>query len=162
MPHNTFGKKLNRDTGQRQALLKGLAGALIRSEAIETTQAKAEAARGLIEKLVTQAKRASVNDIRQLETVIIDRDLIYKLVHNIAPRFKDRAGGYLRLTKLGNRSGDNAQMVRMEFVAGIVTAAPASSTASKPKSPSAAKKSSSASKSQPAAVKKTASKSKKS
>jgi len=161
MPHNTFGKKLNRDTGQRQALLKGLAGALIRSEAIETTEAKADAARGLIEKLITQAKRASVNDIRQLETVIVDRDLIHKLVHNIAPRFKDRPGGYLRLTKLGNRSGDNAPMVRMEFVAGMVAATPASPTVSKAKS-TAPKKSSSAPKSSPAAAKKIASKSKKS
>jgi large subunit ribosomal protein L17 len=116
MHHNTFGKKLNRDTGQRQALLKGLAGALVRSEAIETTEAKAKAACAMIEKLITQARRASVTDIRQIETVIIDKDLIHKLVHEIAPRFKDRKGGFLRLIKLGNRAGDNAPMVRMEFV----------------------------------------------
>lgn len=120
MSHNIFGKKLNRDTGQRQALLKGLAGALIRSEAIETTQAKAEAARTLIEKLVTQAKRASVSDLRDIEGAIIDKDLVYKLVHAIAPRYRTRSGGYIRLVKLGNRTGDNAPMVRMEFVAGKV------------------------------------------
>lgn len=117
MSHNTFGKKLNRDTGQRQALLKGLAGALIRSEAIETTQAKAEAARTLIEKLITQAKRASLSDIRDIEGVILDKDLVFKLVHVIAPRYSTRAGGYMRFVKLGNRSGDNAPMVRMELVA---------------------------------------------
>ena len=116
MHHNVFGRKLNRDTGQRQALLRGLAGAIVRSEAIETTEAKAEAARGLIEKLITQARRASVNDLRQIESVLLNKDLVHKLVHNIAPRFKDRPGGYLRLIKLGTRTGDNAPMVRMELV----------------------------------------------
>lgn len=116
MSHQIFGTKLSRDTGQRQALLKGLAGALIRSEAIETTEAKAEAARILIEKLITQAKRASVSDIRSIEAVIVNKDLVYKLVHTIAPRFQSRPGGYLRLVKIGTRSGDNAPMVRMEFV----------------------------------------------
>ena len=116
MPHNVFGKKLNRDTGQRQALLKGLAGALIRSEAIETTEAKAKAAQPLIEKLVTQARRARLNDIRQIEKVILDKELVHKLVHDTAPRFKTRPGGYLRLVKMGNRTGDNTPMVRLEFV----------------------------------------------
>ena len=117
MPHNVFGKKLNRDTGQRQALLKGLAGALIRSEAIETTEAKAKAAVPLIEKLITQARRARLSDIRQIESVIPDRELVQKLVHELAPRFKIRPGGFLRVIKLGNRMGDNAPMVRMEFTA---------------------------------------------
>jgi large subunit ribosomal protein L17 len=115
MRHNVFGKQLNRDTGQRQALLKGLAGALIRSEAIETTEAKAKAAVGLIEKLITKAKTGSLSDVRQIESVISDKSLIQKLVHDIAPRFKKRSGGYLRLIKLGTRAGDNAPMVRMEL-----------------------------------------------
>lgn len=116
MPHQVFGQKLNRDTGQRQALLKGLAGALIRSEAIETTAAKAQAARPLIEKLVTQARRGRLSDIRRIESVITSPDLIHKLVHEIAPRYLSQAGGYLRLINLGTRTGDNADMVRMEFV----------------------------------------------
>lgn len=116
MGHNVFGRKLNRDTGQRQALLKGLAGALIRSEAIETTEAKAKAARDMIEKLITLARRASLSNIRQIEAVIASKELTHKLIHDIAPRFKDRPGGYLRLIKLGNRVGDNAPMVRMELV----------------------------------------------
>jgi large subunit ribosomal protein L17 len=115
MHHNIFGKQLNRDTGQRQALLKGLAGALIRSEAIETTEAKAKAALGLIEKLITKAKTGSLTDIRHIESVITDKSLVQKLVHDVAPRFKNRSGGYLRLIKLGTRTGDNAPMVRMEL-----------------------------------------------
>ncbi len=128
MSHNVFGKKLNRDTGQRQALLKGLAGAIIRSESIETTEAKAKAAKDLIEKLITQAKRGTVNDIRQIESTIVSKDLIDKLVHDIAPRFKTRNGGYLRLIKTGIRAGDNASLVRMEFVAASVAVIPAPKT----------------------------------
>lgn len=124
MPHNVFGKKLNRDTGQRQALLKGLAGALFRSEAIETTEAKAVAARTLIENLITHARRGKLADIRQIEAVIIDKSLVQKLVHEIAPRIGNRPGGYLRLIKLGTRSGDNAPMVRMEIITDPVAAAP--------------------------------------
>ncbi len=117
MRHSVFGKQLNRDTGQRQALLKGLAGALIRSEAIETTEAKAKAAQGLIEKLINKAKTASLTNIRQIESVIADKALVQKLVQEIAPRYKNRSGGYLKLTKLGTRTGDNAPIVRMELTA---------------------------------------------
>lgn len=119
MAHNVFGIKLSRNVNERQALLKGLAGALIRSEAIETTESKAEAARDLIEKMITHARRASLGDIRRIESVLTDKDLVFKLVHEIAPRYAGRPGGYLRLIKLGNRVGDNAPMVRMEFVKGI-------------------------------------------
>lgn len=116
MAHNVFGIKLSRDTDQRQALLKGLVGALIRSEAIETTEAKAKATQSLVEKLVTHARRATLNDIRQIESVVADKELVEKLVKVIAPRYKTRPGGFTRLIKLGNRSGDNAPMVKMEFV----------------------------------------------
>jgi large subunit ribosomal protein L17 len=117
MRHSVFGKQLNRDTGQRQALLKGLAGALIRSEAIETTEAKAKAAQGLIEKLINKAKTASLTNIRHIESVITDKALVQKLVQEIAPRYKNRSGGYLKLIKLGTRTGDNAPIVRMELTA---------------------------------------------
>ena len=107
---------LSRDTNQRQALLKGLVGALIRSEAIETTEAKAKAVRGLVDQLVTQARKGTLASVRQVEKVIADKDLVHKLVSEIAPRFKSRPGGYTRLIKTGRRSGDNAPLVRMEFV----------------------------------------------
>jgi len=136
MRHNVFGKQLNRDTGQRQALLKGLAGALIRSEAIETTEAKAKAALGLIEKLITKAKKASLTDTRQIEEVIVDKSLIEKLVHEIAPRFKNQNGGYLRMIKLGTRSGDNAPMVRLELITPASSAEKTPETESKTKTAS--------------------------
>lgn len=142
MAHQVFGTKLNRDTDQRQALLKGLVGALVRSEAIETTEAKAKAVKGLIETLVTKARRATLSDVRQIEEVIVDKDLVHKLVHDLAPRFKSRPGGYTRLIKLGNRTGDNAPMVRMEFVVGktVVVAEPVTPAPAKTKTAPRAKK----------------------
>lgn len=116
MIHSVFGTKLSRDTNQRQALLKGLVGAMIRSLAIETTEAKAKAVRGLIEDLITKAKRATLNDIRLIETVVADKELIDKLVHNIAPRIKSKSGGYTKMIKKGYRVGDNAPIVRMELI----------------------------------------------
>lgn len=116
MIHSVFGTKLSRDTNQRQALLKGLVGAMIRSLAIETTEAKAKAVRGLIEDLITKAKRATLNDIRLIESVIADKELIDKLVHNIAPRIKSKSGGYTKMIKKGYRVGDNAPIVRMELI----------------------------------------------
>jgi large subunit ribosomal protein L17 len=134
MAHNVFVIKLSRDTNQRQALLKGLVGALIRSERIETTAAKATATKSLVEKLVTKARRATLNDIRLIESVVSDRDLVSKLVHDIAPRLSSRPGGYTRLIKLGNRAGDNAPMVRMEFVTDATPApTPSPKTKAKPK-----------------------------
>lgn len=132
MRHNVFGKQLSRDTGQRQALLKGLAGALIRSEAIETTETKAKAAQDLVEKLIARAVKGKLSDIRQIESVISDKALVQKLISEIAPRYKQRPGGYTRLIKLGTRAGDNAPMVRMELVA---------ASDFKPKDPAVVKKS---------------------
>ena len=66
--------------------------------------------------MITHARRASLSDIRRIESVLTDKDLVHKLVHEIAPRFKSRPGGYTRLIKTGRRSGDNAPLVRMEFV----------------------------------------------
>lgn len=132
MSHNVFGTKLSRDTDQRKALLKGLAGAMIRSEAIETTEAKAKAARDLIENLITHAKSAKLSDIRTIESVVADKELIDKLVHNIAPRFATRKGGYLRLIKTGFRVGDNAPLVRMEFTEAQPVVVPAAKPVKKP------------------------------
>ena len=116
MIHSVFGTKLSRDTNQRQALLKGLVGAMIRSLAIETTEAKAKAVRGLIEDLITKAKRATLTDIRLIESVMADKELIDKLVHNIAPLIKSKSGGYTRIIKKGFRVGDNAPIVRLELI----------------------------------------------
>lgn len=124
MIHSVFGTKLSRDTNQRQALLKGLVGALIRSKAIETTEAKAKAVQGLVEVLITKAIRGTMNDLRAIEEVVSDKELVDKLAHEIAPRIKSKSGGYTRLIKKGFRIGDNAPMVRMELIMNDAVVAP--------------------------------------
>ena len=128
MIHSVFGTKLSRDTNQRQALLKGLVGALIRSKAIETTEAKAKAVQGLVEVLITKAIRGTMNDLRAIEEVVADKELVDKLAHEIAPRIKSKSGGYTRLIKKGFRIGDNAPMVRMELIMNDVVVAPVAKT----------------------------------
>lgn len=110
-----FGKKLNRDIKERKALFKSLIYSLIKYGRINTTLAKAKAIRGLIEKLVTKAKDGSNNSIRQVTSFLTKKDLITKLTQEIAPKFKDKVGGYIRLRRGGYRAGDNAQEVTVSW-----------------------------------------------
>lgn len=113
MRKRVFGRKLSRTTNQRKALFKSLTNALCLHGRIETTEAKAKSIKGEVEKLITYAKTHE-NAVQYLQ----------KHVHihtagrivEIAPLFKDRPGGYLRIIKIGNRKKDNAAMVILEFV----------------------------------------------
>ena len=117
MAHAIFGTKLSRDTDQRQALLKGLAGALIRSESIETTEARAKSLKPDFEKALTMARRGDVASRRLLIQRIHDKKLVNKLVDDIAPRYKDRKGGYTRITKLAKvRKRDGSRLVEISLV----------------------------------------------
>jgi len=116
MRHNIFGKQLNRDTGQRQALLKGLAGALVRSEAIETTEAKAKAVRPIVERLITKGKNNDLHTRRQLIKALPTINAGKKILEVLGPKYKNRAGGYTRIVKIGPRQGDGAMMVQIELV----------------------------------------------
>jgi large subunit ribosomal protein L17 len=115
MRHNVFGKKLNRDIKQRQALFKSLTKSLVKYGKIETTYPKAKAVRGLIEKMVTKAKKGDANSKRHLESFLVEKDLVDKMMNTIGPVFKSRNGGYLRIIKLGKRIGDTGESVRMEW-----------------------------------------------
>lgn len=124
MRHRVKGKHLNRDSGERRALLKALMIALIEHERIETTEAKADFVRKHIEKLITVAKRglASENPAYGVHTrrlaaarLYNNRETVTKLFQ-IAERSKARNGGYTRIIKLGPRKGDNAPMVVLELV----------------------------------------------
>ena len=90
--------------------------------AIVTTEAKAKALRPIAEKLITKAKKAQdegpmrIHRMRQIQGYLGDKEMTHKLVTEVAPRYLDRNGGYLRILKLGPRSGDNAQMARVELV----------------------------------------------
>ncbi len=135
MRHRVAGKKLNRSTGHRKALRRNMVTALFYHERIETTEAKAKAIRRQAEKLITLAKRGLAAEeenpargvhARRLASGRMDRwivdsdgwrvDVLAKLFDDIAPRYKDRPGGYTRIYKLGPRKGDAAPMVLLELV----------------------------------------------
>ncbi len=124
MRHRVAGKKLNRNASQRTALRRGLVTELFRYGAIQTTEAKADAARNQAEKLITKAKRSLasndpikvVNARRQAAAVLYGNEIVKKLFDEIAPKFAARNGGYTRIYKLGLRKGDAAQVVQLELV----------------------------------------------
>jgi large subunit ribosomal protein L17 len=124
MRHQVSGKKLSRNLGPRNALRKILVKQLFEFERIRTTRAKAEAIRSQAERLITLAKRgnaaeaapAKVHARRLAASRLNDAKIVKKLFDDIAPRYAERKGGYTRLTKLGQRDGDRADVVLVELV----------------------------------------------
>jgi large subunit ribosomal protein L17 len=106
----------------QKLMMANLAASLIAAEGITTTEAKAKALRPIAEKLITKAKKAQDEDamrvhrIRQIQGYLGDKEMTHKRVNEVAPRYEDRNGGYLRILKLGPRQGDNAPMARIELV----------------------------------------------
>jgi len=113
MRKNIFGRQLKRDISERKALFKGLVASLIISERIKTTEAKAKAIKSEIDKIVTKAKRGEA--ARNILQRMVYKDVLDKLLKEIAPRFEKRQGGYTRIIRLGERLSDKAQMVLMEW-----------------------------------------------
>ncbi len=109
------GRKLSRKRDQRRALLKSLARSLILHEKIKTTEAKAKELRPFIEKFITRAKQDSVHTRRILARTF-EPSIVKKLVEEIAPRYKERQGGYTRIIKLEPRRRDSAKMAIIELV----------------------------------------------
>ena len=109
------GRKLSRKTDQRKALIRGLANALFSKERIKTTEAKAKAAAGFAEKQITLAKEGGLAS-RRLLAKKFSIKIIKKLCDEIAPKYKDRQGGYTRIIKLGPRNSDGAKMAIIELV----------------------------------------------
>jgi large subunit ribosomal protein L17 len=116
MRHNVAGRKLGRKTGHRLALFRNQLASLVASERIVTTLAKAKELRPLAERVVTHGKRGSIHARRMVGRWLPNRDLVKKLFDEIAPRFAERPGGYLRIVKLGARQGDGAELAVLEFV----------------------------------------------
>jgi large subunit ribosomal protein L17 len=98
-------------------MLKNMATSLFRHERVVTTQAKAKELRPYAEKLITWARRGDLHARRQVERSIKDREAAGRLFAQIGPRFAGRPGGYTRIIKLGHRSGDGAEMARIELLA---------------------------------------------
>ena len=105
MRHQRSGKKLGRDSAHRKALYSNLAGALIEHGRIKTTVTKAKAVKPIAEQMITLGRRGDLHARRQATAFLRSRDVVHKLFAEVAPRFKDRPGGYARIIKIGPRAG---------------------------------------------------------
>ena len=124
MRHRVVKKTLGRTKDQREALISNLSSQLIEVGKINTTLAKAKAVRPKVEKLITKAVKAvksedkilKFNTVKLLRKSLRSESAIRKLMDDVAPKFKDRPGGYTKIIKTGNRDGDNADTARIELV----------------------------------------------
>ena len=119
MRHQKKGRKLNRTASHRKALFSNLAASLVIHKKIRTTDAKGKELRTYIDRLVTYAKRGDVHGRRLIQKKIPGKrgkEIANILIHDIAPAYADRHGGYTRLIKLNNRKNDNAPVSLIEFI----------------------------------------------
>ncbi|MBI5621478.1 50S ribosomal protein L17 [Candidatus Falkowbacteria bacterium] len=116
MRHLKNKKTLDRTTASRSALLRGMATNFVLYEKIKTTDAKAKVVRSIVERYITLAKKGDRRTSRELKKYFYTDGAVKKLMEDIAPRYKERHGGYTRMTKLGPRLGDHAAMVQLELV----------------------------------------------
>ncbi|OFZ31414.1 MAG: 50S ribosomal protein L17 [Bdellovibrionales bacterium RIFCSPHIGHO2_01_FULL_40_29] len=114
--HRRLTKHFARKSGPLKALIRGLMNSVIEHGRIKTTVVKAKEVRRHVEKAVTLAKKDDLNSIRLLVGRLANKENALALVKTVAPRFKDRAGGYTRVIKIGRRPGDTAEMAYLEFV----------------------------------------------
>ncbi|MGD9483701.1 50S ribosomal protein L17 [Streptomyces sp. TRM70308] len=116
MPQPTKGARLGGSAAHQKALLANLATALFEHGRITTTEAKARRLRPVAERLITKAKKGDLHNRRQVMRTITDKSVVHTLFTEIGPRYENRPGGYTRITKIGNRRGDNAPMAVIELV----------------------------------------------
>ena len=116
MRHKKLGRRFSRDSSHRQAMFSNMAASLIRHEQIVTTLAKAKDLKRVIDKYITLAKRGDLNSRRLAASRLRDEDMAKKLFDTLAPRYKDRSGGYTRVIKAGFRYGDSAPRAVIELV----------------------------------------------
>ena len=116
MKHQIKGRKLNRNSAHRKALLRNLSIALLSKERIKTTLPKAKELRPFVEKILTIAKKDNLANRRLAISILGNQQIIEKLFKDLAPRISNRNGGYTRIMKNGFRVGDKAPMAIMELV----------------------------------------------
>ena len=115
--HGVAGRKLSRKTGPRLALYRNLTVSVLRYERVRTTEAKAKEIRGRVERMITLAKRGDLAARRAVISEFPNEPLVVrKLFDEIAPKYADRTSGYTRIIRLGQRSGDAAEIVQIELV----------------------------------------------
>lgn len=112
------GKKLSRSSGHRKALKRNLIQSFFEHGELRTTLAKARFIRPETEKIITKAKKAQPHTQKMLSSFFYKKEVVEKLLDEIAPRYQNRPGGYTRIIKLGPRSGDNAEMAIIQLVGG--------------------------------------------
>ena len=110
------GKKLGRPTAHRLLMLRGMATDFLKHERIETTDVKAKEVRKIAEKVVTLGKKGGLHNRRKALAILTDESVVKKIFDDIGSRYVDRNGGYTRITKIGNRKGDGAEVSVLEFV----------------------------------------------
>ena len=116
MRHGKSGRRLGRTTSHREAMFRNLVTSFLTHEKITTTDAKAKEIRSVAEKMITLGKRGDLHSLRQAASYIREKSVVTKLFTTIAPRYKDRPGGYTRIVKLGIRQGDAAPVSVIELV----------------------------------------------
>ena len=116
MKHNIKNKKLNKTSSHRKAMFMNMSNAIIKHEQITTTLAKAKELRKFVEKIITLGKKGDLISRRKTISILQDNKMSKKVFDVLADRYKNRAGGYTRIIKLGNRFGDNAPTAVIEFV----------------------------------------------
>ncbi len=116
MKHRVVGRRLDRTTEHRTAMLRNMVTSLFRHERITTTTPKAKELKRFAEKIVTLAKRATPHARRVANREVRDVEVLNKLFGSLAERYKARAGGYTRLVRVGRRAGDNAELAVIELV----------------------------------------------
>ena len=127
MRHRVVKKKLNRDMDHRKSLALNLSSQIIENGKINTTLAKAKYVKPKIEKMITKAVKAHKSDdkifkfntVKALRKSLRSEEIVKKLMEEIAPKFAERAGGYTKIIKTGNRGGDNSPTARIELVSGL-------------------------------------------
>jgi large subunit ribosomal protein L17 len=116
MRHRVKGRKFNRTSSHRAALLRSLATSLLKYKRIKTTVAKAKETRGFVEALITKARKNDLAARRHVASFIYDADVVKELFSEIIGKIGERPGGYTRVIKLGNRRGDAAEIAIIELV----------------------------------------------
>ena len=116
MRHRNAGYKLGRNTSHRRALLRNLVTSILLEDRVETTITKAKAARPHVEKLITLGKRGDLHSRRLASSYLQTREAVTRLFDTVAPRYGDRAGGYLRIVRTGFQQGDGAEKAFIELL----------------------------------------------
>jgi large subunit ribosomal protein L17 len=116
MRHRSKTKILDREKAPRELMLRNLASSIIIYEKVQTTEAKAKVVRSLVERMITVAKVGDLSARRKLLSTLPQTLAVKKAMDVLGPRYKERAGGYSRIIKIGSRKGDGAEMVQIELV----------------------------------------------